>query len=272
MGLVIVYTDLDGTMVGPGGSFFRTESGELTLEPATALLDLHAAGSTLVLVSGRTRPQLVEAGRIFGADGYIGEVGAVLGWHGCREYEVLSGAMPEEYAGRSPLEVLRGLGVLDDLFAAWPGRLEWHSPWHIDHEADAMLRGRVDVIEVDAWLRDRDLGWLRIRDNGVLPGAVPVHVYHLMPDRLSKGLGVARDLARREMSRADAVAIGDSASDLEMAPYVRRMWIVANGARQPHMTALIAEHDNVEECESAVGLGWAEAVRAILSAKSAGGS
>src|SRR5215204_6017950 len=65
----IVYTDLDGTMVGPRGSFWHTAGRELTAFPATALLELHRAGVALVLVSGRTLEQVIEAGRIFAADG-----------------------------------------------------------------------------------------------------------------------------------------------------------------------------------------------------------
>ncbi|MEP6697301.1 MAG: hypothetical protein ABJA34_10530 [Pseudonocardiales bacterium] len=262
---MIVYTDLDGTMVGPGGSFFRTESGELTLEPARALVALQAARATLVLVSGRTRRQLAEAARIFGADGYVGELGAVVGWDGGRQHEVLRGTMPERYGTDTPLQVLRGLGVVDDLFARWPGSLAWHSPWHIEHESNAMLRGSIDVEAVDRWLHERGLGWLRLRDNGVLPEPGATHVYHLMPDGLSKGLGIARDLSRRGLQRADAVAIGDSASDLDMAPYVRRIWVVANGARNSQMAGLMARHDNVEVSAGAVGLGWAEAVRGALA-------
>jgi phosphoglycolate phosphatase-like HAD superfamily hydrolase len=262
---VIVYTDLDGTMLGRAGSFFRTGPGDLTLEPARALLDLHRADAVLVLVSGRTRPQLVEAARILGADGYVGELGAVVGWAHGREHEVLRGALPEAYADRRPLDVLRSIGVVQDIFARWPGLLEWHSPWHEDNESNAMLRGRIEVDAVNAWLRDRGLGWLSLRDNGVLPVPEPTHVYHLMADGLSKGLGVARDLQRRGLRRDDAVAIGDSASDLDMARYVRRMWVVGNGARQPHMADLMARHDNVVACAADFGLGWAEAVRAALA-------
>ena len=38
----IVYTDLDGTMVGPRGSFWHTAARDLTADPATALLELQA--------------------------------------------------------------------------------------------------------------------------------------------------------------------------------------------------------------------------------------
>ena len=57
----IVYTDLDGTMVGPRGSFWHTAGRDLTADPAAALLDLHRAGVPLVLVSGRTFEQVIEA-------------------------------------------------------------------------------------------------------------------------------------------------------------------------------------------------------------------
>ena len=274
MPATIVYTDLDGTMVGPHGNFFAADDRTPTLAPARALTELHRAGVPLVLVSGRTRAQLVEAGALFGADGFIAELGALVGWDRARSVQVL-GTVPAEHAGRLPLEVMTAAGLPDALFARYPGQLQWHAPWHAGHEADAMLRGRVDVAEVDAWLAATGWDWLRLRDNGVLPehgwpGLLPgpTHVYHLMPDGLSKGAAVGWDLARRGLSPADAVAIGDSASDLGMAGYVGRTWIVANGAAAPHMPPLIdaarAAGRDVRVAAEPVGLGWAEAVLAAL--------
>ena len=277
MTVSVVYTDLDGTMVGPHGNFFAAADHAPTLTPARALLELHRAGVALVLVSGRTRAQLVEAGLIFGADGFVAELGAVVGWNGGRSAEVLPGAMPAAYEGRAPLEVMTTAGLPDALFARWPDRLQWHAPWHAGHEADAMLRGRVDVAEVDAWLAAEGWDWLRLRDNGVLPererpGLLPgpTHVYHLMPDGLSKGAAVGWDLRRRGLSAADAVAIGDSAEDLGMAASVGRMWLVANGAAAPHMPALIAAARaagrDVRVAGGPLGLGWAEAVLSAVGA------
>jgi hypothetical protein len=268
MGIRVVYSDLDGTMVGPGGSFFRTEDGGLTLAPANALVELHEAGIALVLVSGRTRPQLVEAGRIFDADGFIAELGAVIGWEAGRRSRVLTGQMPPTYAG-TPVEVIGGLGLVARLLDRYAGRLEYHSPWHEGHEVDVMLRGRIDVAEAQSWLAGQGLGWLRLRDNGVLPAgrpttldpvAVPAHVYHLMPAGLSKGRAVAQDRARRGIAVADAAGIGDSASDLDMAPHVGTLWLTANGARHEHMRRRVAELGNVRVSSAAFGLGWAEAV------------
>ncbi|MGY1621208.1 HAD hydrolase family protein [Geodermatophilus sp. SYSU D00965] len=269
----IVYTDLDGTMVGPRGSFWHTERRDLTADPATALLDLHRSGAALVLVSGRTFEQVVEAARIFAADGAIAELGSVVSWDGGRGVHRLDGELPAEYAGRTPMEVMAELGVVEDLLARHPGRLEWHAPWHATHQADALLRGRVDALAVDAYLADAGLGWLTLKDNGAIhttsrmtldPEALPPQVYHLMPRGISKGAAIAWDLERRGLTPDDAVAIGDSASDLEMAPAVGRLWITANGATVDGMADLLAAVPNASVTEAAMGEGWAQAVRASL--------
>jgi hypothetical protein len=264
----IVYSDMDGTMVGPRGCFVRAADRSLTLEPSRALVDLLSAGIELVLVSGRTGPQLAEAARIFGGDGYVGELGAVIGWNSGLEHEVLHGAMPKEFWGSTLMDALDSCGVLGDLLATYAGRLEFHAPWHLGHEADVMLSGLVDVAEVETWLADRDAGWLRLHDNGRLPAYVGLmpdgsqqHVYHLMADGITKGTGVAADLARRGLSPDQAIAIGDSRSDLAMAPHVRRFFLTANGAH-----VFDGAPDNVTLCQGLNGLGWVEGVRWALEA------
>jgi hydroxymethylpyrimidine pyrophosphatase-like HAD family hydrolase len=269
----IVYTDLDGTMVGPRGSFWHTADGDLTLTPASTLAALHRAGVPLVLVSGRTQLQLVEAARIFAADGFVAELGALVGWQSGRETHLLPGELPTRYAGRTPMSVMAELGIVERLLGDHPGRLEWHSPWHVDHTADAMLRGRVEPLAVDAWLADQGVGWLTLKDNGRIPAtsrfrldpeAMPPHVYHLMPRGISKGAAIAWDLERRGLTPADAVAIGDSISDLEMAPAVSRVWITANGAAVDGMADLLDAVPNAVVTDGAMGEGWAQAVRASI--------
>ncbi|MGY1710179.1 HAD family hydrolase [Geodermatophilus sp. SYSU D00758] len=269
----IVYTDLDGTMVGPRGSFWHTAGRDLTADPAAALLDLHRAGVALVLVSGRTFEQVVEAGRIFAADGAIAELGSVVSWDAGRGVHRMTGELPAAHAGRTPMEVMAELGVVEDLVAAHPGRLEWHAPWHATHTTDALLRGRVDPLAVDADLAARGLGWLTLKDNGAIPATTrmtlapdpaPPRVYHLMPRGISKGSAIAWDLARRGLGPEDAVAIGDSVSDLEMAPAVGRLFITANGAVVDGMADRIAAVPNATVTGAPMGEGWAQAVRASL--------
>ena len=269
----IVYTDLDGTMVGPRGSFWHTADRQPTASPATALMELHRAGVALVLVSGRTHAQLVEAARIFAADGAIAELGSLVSWAGGTGSHLLAGELPAEFAGRTPMSVMAELGVVDELVAAHPGRLEWHEPWHAAHSADALLRGRVDAAAVDAWLAERGWGWLTLNDNGAVPAtprmtlsteALPPHVYHLMPRGISKGAAISWDLTRRGLTAADAIAVGDSVSDLEMAPAVRRLWVTANGAAVDGMAARLAAVPNVSVTDAPMGEGWAQAVLASL--------
>jgi hydroxymethylpyrimidine pyrophosphatase-like HAD family hydrolase len=269
----IVYTDLDGTMVGPRGSFWHTAGRDLTADPAAALLDLHRSGVALALVSGRTFEQVVEAARIFAADGAIAELGSVVSWDAGRGVHRLTGELPAEYTGRTPMDVMAELGVVEDLLARHPGRLEWHAPWHATHEADALLRGRVDPVAVDAYLADAGLGWLTLKDNGSIPTtsrmtldpeALPPRVYHLMPRGISKGAAIAWDLERRGLTPDDAVAIGDSVSDLEMAPAVGRLWVTANGATVDGMAEQLAAVPNAVVTDAPMGEGWAQAVRASL--------
>jgi hydroxymethylpyrimidine pyrophosphatase-like HAD family hydrolase len=269
----ILYTDLDGTMVGPRGSFWHTADRKLTDTPAAALLALHRAGVPLVLVSGRTHDQVIEAARIFAADGAISELGSLVSWAGGRRTHLLAGDLPAEHAGRTPMAVMTELGIVDALAAAHPGRLEWHDPWHSTHAADALLRGRVDAAAVDRWLAERGWGWLTLNDNGAIPAssrmtlaaeAFPPHVYHLMPRGISKGAAITWDLARRGLSPADAVAIGDSVSDLEMASAVGRLWMTANGAAVPGMAQLLSAVPNVSVTDEPMGSGWAQAVLASL--------
>jgi hydroxymethylpyrimidine pyrophosphatase-like HAD family hydrolase len=269
----IVYTDLDGTMVGPRGSFWHTAERGLTATPAEALLALHRAGAALVLVSGRTHAQLVEAARIFAADGAISELGSLVSWSGGRRTHLLTGELPAEFAGRTPMSVMAELGVVEELVAAHAGRLEWHEPWHTAHAADALLRGRVDAAAVDDWLAERGWGWLTLNDNGAVPvtprmtldaDALPPHVYHLMPRGISKGNAIAWDLTRRGLSAEDAVAVGDSVSDLERAPAVGRLWITANGAAVGGMTERLSAVPNALVTDAPMGDGWAQAVLASL--------
>ncbi|MGY1747481.1 HAD-IIB family hydrolase [Blastococcus sp. SYSU D00695] len=269
----IVYTDLDGTMVGPRGSFWHTAGRDLTAEPATALLDLHRAGVPLVLVSGRTLEQVVEAGRIFAAEGAIAELGAVVSWKGGRERHLLTGDLPARYEGRTPMDVFAETGLVDTLLARHAGRLEWHAPWHATHEADALLRGRVDPRAIEAELAEDGYEWLTLNDNGAIQATpsmtldadpAPPHVYHLMPRGISKGRAIAWDLRRRGIDPADAVAIGDSVSDLDMAPAVGRLWITANGAEVDGMAQRLAAVPNATVTGAPMGEGWAEAVRASL--------
>ena len=251
----IVYSDLDGTMVGPRGCFVRQAGGATTLEPAQALVDLLDAGIPLVLVSGRSRIQLLEAAGVFGADGFVAEIGGLVAWRG-EDARFTWQSLP---ASGPPVSH----ALLAAMLAEFP-RLAVYEPYNEGHEVDVLLRGFADAVEVEAWLAERDAPHLRLRDNGLLPREMG-HAWHLIPDGVSKGAGVAWDLQRRGLTGDDAVAIGDSFEDLGMAPHVGRFFLCRNGLSHPTFNGTAdGLPPNVTVTERPLGLGWVEAVRAAL--------
>jgi len=69
----VLYVDVDGTLVGPGGDLFW--DGSTTL--AEALLAARAADLSVVPVTGRGRVQVRELCRLLGFPRGIGELGCV---------------------------------------------------------------------------------------------------------------------------------------------------------------------------------------------------
>ena len=193
-----------------------------------------------MLVSGRTFEQVIEAARIFAADGAIAELGATVAWDAGRGTHRLRGELPEGFGDRTPMAAMAELGIVEELIAAAPGpagvaRALAHHP---RRPTPCSAAGSTRSPSTPGW-PSAALGWLTLKDNGAIPATsrmtldddpLPPHVYHLMPRGITKGAAIAWDLERRGLTAADAVAIGDSVSDLEMAPAVGRLWITANGA------------------------------------------
>lgn len=260
----VVYTDLDGTLLGPGGSLFASPDGGVTGQAAEAVAALHRAGVALVPVSGRAAVRVREAARLLGADGFIAELGGITvrGEETIRDYGAYRG-------GSTPHEAMARSGAAAVLLEAHQGRLEPHAPWaHDGREVSMLFRGGVDLDEVHALLEGAGYGWLRLHDNGVLrrpfPGLeVPeIHVYNLLPRGVTKASAVTADMVGRGVDRRETVAVGDSASDLALAPHVGVVFVVANGA------SAVADPtpDNVYLTDGAYGEGFAEAVLGLLGA------
>jgi hydroxymethylpyrimidine pyrophosphatase-like HAD family hydrolase len=250
-GIKVVYTDLDGTMVGPRGCFFRDHTGATTLEPAQALIDLLDAGIAVVMVSGRSRAQLMEAAGILGADGFIAELGGIVAWRDDTA-RFTSQLLPTAGPPAGPELVALLTSTFD---------LALYEPWAEGHEVDVLLRGWADIGTVDAWLAEQGAPHLRLRDNGLLPRGLG-HAWHLIPDGVSKGAAVAWDLRRRGLTSEQAIAVGDSSEDLRMAAHVSRFFLTANALQHPNLPPLAT---NVVVTQRPLGLGWAEAARAALT-------
>jgi len=267
---VIIYTDLDGTLLGPGGSVFWDATGAPTLEPARALLDALNAGLSVVPVSGRNKLQLLNDVRILGLRDYIAEAGCLIVHDRLERQWRVIGDFPETDGTISDAIVAAGADEL--LFRAFPGRIEYHTPWTGQRECSLLLRGNVDLAEAQEALAPVELP-LKLIDNGIirpknhtLVGIETVHAYHLLPAASSKPAAVREDLALRSLTSSRAVAIGDSLSDLEIAGEVGAFFLVANALADEAIAEAAASLDNVFVTGGMMGLGWAEAVRAVLDA------
>jgi hydroxymethylpyrimidine pyrophosphatase-like HAD family hydrolase len=266
--LARVYADLDGTLLGPGGSLFAHPDG-VTGEPAAALVALSQAGVELVLVSGRTRDQVREAARTLGAAAYVAELGGLVVHRDGRE-EVATRNLGSFDGAGTAFEAIDRSGAAGFLLTTYPRRLEPHEPWtFLPRECSVLLRGNVALDEAREALEANGYGWLDLLDNGIIPKAdrfprldvEEVHAYHLVPKGVNKASAVAIDRTRAGVDAAACVAVGDSASDAAMASEVAAVFIVANG--EPALDR-VSPRPNVFLLDRSHGLGFADAVLPLL--------
>jgi len=266
----VLYSDLDGTLLGPGGSLFRDVDRKPTNLGARAIEACVRADVELVLMSGRGRSSLAEQARLFGQTSYIYEAGACVVVDG--EEHWLTGDL--QPGAVSIYDQITATGAPALLLEHYAGRLEYHDPWHLNREVSHIFRGLVDAFEATELLHERGITGLRLIDNGAvhrrspaLAGLPAVRAYHLVPESASKAAGVAFHLRARGFERADAFAVGDSREDLSCAPQVGTFWLVANGLeKDPSIREAMAQYDNVRVAEESHGAGVYEAVVSTLIA------
>ncbi len=267
MTLRCVYTDLDGTLLGPRGSLFRGPDGGFSLIQARALEACDRAAIEVVIMSGRRESTVASDARLIGQSSYIYEAGCAVMIDGERSY--LTGDwVPAGDA--TPAGRMLDAGIPELLFERFGERLEWHSPWHHGRVFSHLFRGAVDVAEANALLSEHGHHDLRFLDNGTIgrpmEGIGTAHAYHLVPGGASKAKGVAFHLRARGYAPEDCIAVGDSVEDLETAAAVGRFFCVANGPqRDGELRAALARFPNATVTEGAMGDGFYEAVVSTLA-------
>src|SRR5947209_5658078 len=173
-----LYVDLDGTLLGPGGSLLRGSGGRFALDAVRALQACDRAGVEVVLYSGRRQRSVFEDSRLIGSSSYIFELGSGLVVDDELEW-LTDGIVPSDSEGTIHEQIGRS-GAPRLLLESYPGRLDYHTPWSVGREVSHLFRGCVDLGEVSALLNDAGFGWLRLVDNGIV---------HEHSDRMP-GLGV----------------------------------------------------------------------------------
>jgi hydroxymethylpyrimidine pyrophosphatase-like HAD family hydrolase len=266
----VIYTDLDGTMLGPRGCFFTNPRTEYTLRPAEILVEALKRGTDVVPVSGRSGRQLRETARILGLRNYIAELGVELVYDQGERVVINTGVF--EGSADVLYRSIINSGAVDFLLSDYARRLEYHTPWSRFRDCTPLFRGLVDLCEVNGFLDERYPGLVLV-DNGVLPVKsetldVPeVRAYHLVPKGVSKEKAVAEDMRLRGFDRCEAIAVGDSDADLAFAEVVGAFFMVRNGLYyNPHLLDIMPAYDNVIVTEGYLNEGWAEAVElAVLT-------
>ncbi|MDO8962918.1 MAG: HAD hydrolase family protein [Coriobacteriia bacterium] len=274
-GARILYTDLDGTLLGRGACLLKDGDGNSSLDAAVAIAALNTAGLKVVITSGRNAKQLLEVSRVLGFDDFIAELGTVRRYRGGRRvYD--TGDWPDGILlpDETPYDAIIRAGALRVLQERYPGLIEYHDPWHLDREVTHVLRGNVPLAEAQAQLDTLPMP-VTLVDNGIihpprttLVGVDEVHAYHLVPTGVSKAHAIAADLAERGLTRDQAIAIGDSAADIGMADAVGLTVAVANGLDDPNLVQAANSRTpgEVAATRGRFGTGWRELAEAWIAA------
>lgn len=229
MPLRCVYTDLDGTLLGKDGSLFHDADGAFTLLPARALEACSRAGVEVVIKSGRREVTVAANARILGQSSYIFEVGCGMTIDG--ETTMLTGDwQPTE--DRTIYELIEDSGAPALLLETFAGRLEYHSPWHVNRDISHLFRGTVTAEEANAVLDQNGHDTLRLVDNGAIAPRPQFderpHAFHLIPAGASKANAVAAHMRARGYTREEVIGVGDSREDAAVGEVVGRFFLVAN--------------------------------------------
>jgi hydroxymethylpyrimidine pyrophosphatase-like HAD family hydrolase len=267
MSLRCVYTDLDGTLLGPRGSLFRNAEGNFSLSQAKALQACDRAGVEVVVMSGRREAQVLSDSRLMGQTSYIYEAGCGVMIDGERTY--LTGDWQPDENG-TPVDKMMAAGIPELLFERYAPRLDWHEPWHRGRELSLLMRGKVDSAEVNELLLAEGHTDLRFLDNGAIGRPMheiegKTHAYHLVPGGASKAKGVEFHRRARGYDPESCIAVGDSIEDLESSVSVGRFFCVANGpAHDQALREALPNFPNVTVTEAEMGDGFYEAVVSSL--------
>jgi hydroxymethylpyrimidine pyrophosphatase-like HAD family hydrolase len=243
-----VYTDLDGTLLGKGASLFHDADGKFSLLPARALEACFRAGVEVVLKSGRRKAQVMEDARLIGQTAYIYEMGCGLVIDG--EETLLTGDL-QPRDGKTVHDLIEESGAPKLLLDTYAGRLEHHSPWHLNRDISHLFRGLVNSNEADALLEQHGFGNLRLVDNGAIAPKESLQNLEATP-------------RARGYSPDECIGLGDSREDLGVAAVVGRFFLVAN-AVEKDPDIMRAAPANVEVTEARNGEGFYEAVIRTLA-------
>ena len=284
-----IYTDLDGTLLAPGGRLLTTHHGKPSVELATCLVRLKKMGVEVVITTGRDAGSATEIMRLLNLEQFIGEMGCVVqfgyGVTASKHYNLgdwTTEHFDQDYnlpASITPFEMIARSGAVANLLHAFPGRLEEQTLKTAQREVTHALRGDVDTSpggEVDLLLAEQELP-LQLLDNGIihprnhgLLHVDEIHIYHLMPRGTGKGEAIALDMATKGITAEQVVAIGDAEGDVYMGKYSGSFVLVDDHKKNSPAAfaeATVANPAALFTTTHPSADGWVEFAHALLKAK-----
>lgn len=284
-----IYTDLDGTLLAPGGRLLANHRGAPSLRLADALVRLKRAGLEIIIATGRDAASCTEIMRLTNLDQFIGEMGCITQFgYGAtaKKHYNLGEWSAEQYnqdydhgADITPRNMMIKSGAVDALLNTFKGKLETHTLKGNHREVTFLLRGDVDTSpggEVERLLAQYELP-LQLSDNGVihpknhgLLEVDQVHVYHLMPRGAGKGVAVAADMASKGLVPEQCLAIGDAEGDVDMGRFTSCFVLVDNKKKpgpQHFAAATVANPAALFTTTAPSPDGWVEFAHALLAAQ-----
>ena len=277
-----VFSDLDGTMYGPGSCVLSNAAGEHSLSFVSALLDLKRLGIEVIPCSGRNRSMLHEDTRLLGLISYIGEMGGILMLDRSKnDWEYYTADMAFDPAsGLTPHEVIERTGVCDEFSGRWPGLLEYHNDMSTGYkyrEVTVGLRGEIPDEEARAlldacgvaldWADNGYLNYISAPTTLRLPEGVPGRAFNIMPKGLNKGRAIKRFCELRGIDPAETLAIGDATSDYLMADYTGMFLLVENALGNSDIEGFLASHPDARVVRGRIVDGWVRAMRTLVEAQ-----
>jgi hydroxymethylpyrimidine pyrophosphatase-like HAD family hydrolase len=257
------YLDLDGTLVGRGGSLFHDGDGQFTLLGARALEACARAEVEVVPYSGRRQSTMLHTARLLGMASYIFEAGSGLVLDG--EVQWLTDGL-EPRGDETIHDQIEASGAPALLLERYAGRLTRYEPWRLGpREVSMLFLGEgISSAEADTLLSEHGFDRLRLVENGVMHGIEGTGLaYQLIPRASSKARAVARHMQARGYAPEECIAVGDSREDLGAAEAVGTFWLEANAT--PEVRTAASAYPNVRFAEAGWGAGVYEAVITTLA-------
>ena len=259
----LFFIDIDGTLVGRGGSLFRDSTGQPTTAGISAYARLLELPLQTILISSRPEAEMLTLSRLFSAAGYVADFGAVIRFG--EERHLL---------GRADFRRQCEQDILPQLLREFDGYVEKHFPWYERLTFTVLLRGcrrlanrSYTAKALARWLSRKQLA---ISDNGATSRrdnlvCSDVRIFHLRPPEVSKAHAVA--WLRQEKKLSQAFGIGDSPADLEFYPYCDVFFFAGSTAELAYAQELtgISARDNLIPLEVKGPAAFERAVEIVSS-------